>query len=78
MSGGTVDDSFISPASNMVSVLIPSLNTWLPLPAMTGNRSDHGTCTVDDTLLVVGGVTWIESEQNWILNFLDSIKILKL
>jgi hypothetical protein len=57
MSGGTVDDSFISPASNMVSVLIPSLNTWLPLPAMAQKRTEHGTCTVDDTLLVEEGRT---------------------
>ena len=40
----------------MVSVLRPSLNSWLPLPAMNEGRCWHGTCTVgDDTLVVVGG-----------------------
>ena len=40
----------------MVSVLSPSLNSWLPLPAMNEGRFAHGTCTVgDDTLVVVGG-----------------------
>ena len=56
MSGGYVGESPSSPVSNMVSVLSPSLNTWLPLPSMNKKRTDHGTCTVgDDTLMVVGG-----------------------
>ena len=56
MSGGTVGDAWNSPTSNMVSVLSPSLNSWLPLPTMNEERYRHGTCTVgDDTLVVVGG-----------------------
>jgi hypothetical protein len=52
MSGGTNDNGSVS---NMVSVLSPSLNTWLPLPTMNQPRFAHGSCTVnDDTLMVVG------------------------
>ena len=54
----------------MVSVLSPSLNAWLPLPAMNQQREGHGTCTVgDDTLMVVGG--WDGS------SLLDSVEVLK-
>jgi hypothetical protein len=54
MTGGRNDGGSIS---NMVSVLSPSLNTWLPLPAMNQPRVSHGTCTVDDGfLLMVGGL----------------------
>ena len=57
MLGGRVGDAWYRPTSNMVSVLSPSLNSWLPLPAMNEGRCAHGTCTVgDDTLVVVGGV----------------------
>ena len=72
MSGGTVGESIYSPVSNMVSVLSPSLNTWLPLPPMNQQRTGHGTCTIgDDTLMVVGGL--------WALGrFLDSVEVLKL
>ena len=57
MSGGRVGESYFSPVSNMVSVLSPSFNTWLPLPPMNKQRVWHGTCTVgDDTLMVVGGL----------------------
>ena len=70
MSGGTVGESSSSPVSNMVSVLSPSLNTWLPLPPMNKQREGHGTCTVgDDTLMVVGG--WDGS------SCLDSVEVLK-
>ena len=61
MLGGIVGDACTSPTSNMVSVLSPCLNSWLPLPAMNEERSRHGTCTVgDDTLVVVGGVRIVE------------------
>ena len=71
MSGGTVGESVFSPVSNMVSVLSPSLNTWLPLPPMNKQRFCHGTCTVgDDTLMVVGGGT-----DGFIS--LDSVEVLK-
>ena len=54
VSGGTVEE--YSPASNMVSVLTPSRNTWLPLPPLNQQRCSHCTCTVGgDTLIVVGG-----------------------
>ena len=67
MSGGWVGDS----VSNMVSVLSPSLNRWLPLPPMNKQRVAHGTCTVgDDTLMVVGG--WTDK-----LISLDSVEVLK-
>ena len=70
MSGGLVGESFSSPVSNMVSVLSPSLNRWLPLPPMNKQRLGHGTCTVgDDTLMVVGG--WDGSSS------LDSVEVLK-
>ena len=56
MSGGFLRESLFSPVSNMVSVLSPSLNTWLPLPSMNKKLRAHGTCTVgDDTLMVLGG-----------------------
>ena len=72
MSGGFVGESLSSPHSNMVSVLSPSLNTWLPLPAMNKQRGNHGTCTVgDDTLMVVGGLTDGSVP-------LDSVEVLKL
>ena len=71
MSGGLVGESVFSPVSNMVSVLSPSLNRWLPLPPMKQQRIDHGTCTVgDDTLMVVGGGT-----DDFIP--LDSVEVLK-
>ena len=71
MSGGSVGESFSSPASNMVSVLSPSLNTWLPLPTMNQQRRGHGTGKVgDDTLLVIGGWTGDYSP-------LDSVEVLK-
>ena len=71
MSGGLVGESVSSPVSNMVSVLSPSLNTWLPLPPMNQQRWDHSTCTVDDdTLMVVGG--WTDE-----LISLDSVEVLK-
>ena len=58
MSGGRSGENFFCPVSNMVSVLSPSLNTWLPLPSMNQQRGVHGTCTVgDDILMVMGGVT---------------------
>ena len=70
MSGGCVGESFSSPVSNMVSVLSPSLNRWLPLPPMNKQRLRHGTCTVgDDTLMVVGG--WAGS------SYFDSVEVLK-
>ena len=70
MSGGTVGGSLFSSVSNMVSVLSPSLNTWLPLPPMNKQRFGHGTCTVgDDTLMVVGGT------DDFIP--LDSVEVLK-
>ena len=69
MSGGTVGERLFSPVSNMVSVLSPSLNRWLPLPPMNKQRTLHGTCTVsDDTLMVVGGCA---------SGFLDSVEVLK-
>ena len=72
MSGGFLGESLSCLVSNMVSVLSPSLNTWLPLPSMNKKRRFHGTCTVgDDTLMVVGGLT--EG-----FNFLDSVELLKL
>ena len=72
MSGGCVGESPSSPVSNMVSVLSPSLNTWLPLPSMNIKRRDRGTCTVgDDTLMVLGG--WNDG-----FNYLDSVELLKL
>ena len=72
MSGGCLGESLFSPVSNMVSVLSPSLNTWLPLPSMNKKRIAHGTCTVgDDTLMVVGG-------RSHRFNFLDSVELLKL
>ena len=72
MSGGFLGESLSSPVSNMVSVLSPSLNTWLPLPSMKKKRIAHGTCTVgDDTLMVVGG-------RSHRFNFLDSVELLKL
>ena len=56
MLGGSVDKYFKSPGSNVVSVLSPSLNTWLPLPTMNQQRYLHGTCIVgDDAVMVVGG-----------------------
>jgi hypothetical protein len=69
MTGGTVDcDS----ASDMVCVLSPSLNIWLPLPAMNQQRAYHGTCTVgDDTLMVVGGCSVTNVR-------LDSVELLML
>ena len=71
MSGGFVGESLYSPGSNMVSVLSPSLNTWLPLPPMNRQRFGHGTCTVsDDTLMVVGG--WTDEFIS-----LDSVEVLK-
>ena len=70
MSGGCVDESVSSPVSNMVSVLSPSLNTWLPLPPMNKQGLAHGTCTVgDDTLMVVGGCASG--------GYLDSVEVLK-
>ena len=72
MSGGCLGESLPSPVSNLVSVLSPSLNTWLPLPSMNKKRRAHGTCTVgDDTLMVVGG-------RSHRFNFLDSVELLKL
>ena len=70
MSGGFVSESLTSPISNMVSVLSPSLNRWLPLPPMNKQRFGHGTCTVgDDTLMVVGG--WDRR------TYFDSVEVLK-
>ena len=73
MSGGHVDDSVSSPVSNMVSVLSPSLNTWLPLLSMRQQRVDQGTCTVgDDTVMVVVG-GWNDG-----VGLLSSVELLKL
>ena len=70
--GGKVGESPSSPVSNMISVLSPSLDTWLPLPRMNQQRIGHGTCTVgDDTLVVVGGKAG-DSE------YLSSVEVLKL
>ena len=66
MLGGRVDGTFDSPVSNKVSVLIPSLNSWLPLPAMNEERFLHGACTVDDdTLVVMGGLTYVSSRDTF-------------
>ena len=71
MSGGRVGTDLISSANTMVSVLSPSLNMWLPLPAMNQQRDRHGTCTVDgNNLMVVGGRT--EGQT------LRSVEVLKL
>ena len=74
MSGGIVGDACTRPSSNMVSVLSPSLNSWLPLPAMNEGRCEHGTCTVgDDTLVVVGG---IRDDLNYV-SFLANCELLR-
>ena len=58
-------------SSNMVSVLSPSYNMWLPLPEMNEQRSGHGTCKVgDDNLIVVGG-----RDGHKLLNSVEMLKL---
>ena len=71
ISGGGVHEQMFSSSSNMVSVLSPSHNMWLPLPEMNEQRSGHGTCKVgDDNLMVVGGRDGYK--------LLNSVEMLKL
>ena len=71
ISGGAVDERLSSSSSNMVSVLSPSHNMWLPLPEMNEQRCGHGTCKVgEDNLMVVGG----RDGHKW----LNSVEMLRL